>query len=140
MNVLSVTPEQALEAASAEMWGKFDVADRDCCRTAGWAFERLFGVNPVVDATYTSRLGALRYLRRYGGADQCHDTLARQAGLVACEAVPGVIGSVDVDARVNPLPWALGICIQNDEWAVMGAMGLNIIRSTARCWGRPEWG
>ncbi|MEL7299379.1 MAG: hypothetical protein AAFM92_03255 [Pseudomonadota bacterium] len=135
--VKTTTPERALAAAAAEMFGAFDVAGKDCCRTAGAAFEALWGVNPVVGADYTTHLGALRFLRRYGGADACHDALASRAGLVACEPGPGVIGAVRVPEGTSPLPWALGVHIQGEEWAVMGYSGLNIVRGPARAWGLP---
>ncbi|MGC1497283.1 MAG: hypothetical protein WA790_15850 [Sulfitobacter sp.] len=135
MTIKFCTPDKAFDAASLEMFGAFDVADKDCCRTAGRAFHRLWGVNPVVGANYTSQLGALRFLRSYGGAERCHEALAARAGLVPCDALPGVIGAVEVD--FGPMPWALGLCIQTDEWAVMGMNGLHVVKSTAKSWGLP---
>lgn len=122
----------------AEMYGPHDVAARDCCRTAGWAFARLFGVNPVIDATYKTNFGALRYLAARGGAQACHDTLATAAGLVPCHAASGVIGSVL--SEKSPFGWVLAINITGSDWATMGPKGLCIIPSAnARSWGVP-WG
>jgi Domain of unknown function (DUF6950) len=137
MKVKHTTPDQALAVALAEMTGPFDVASRDCCRAAGWAFECLWGVNPVVGADYTSHRGALRFLARFGGVTACHETLAARSGLVACDPLPGVIGSIKTPAGSSPLPWALGLCIRPGEWAVMGAQGMTILQGPARAWGVP---
>lgn len=139
MIVKTVSPEHALAAADAEMFGVFDVAHRDCCRTAGWAFERLFDVNPVVDADYTSHLGALKFLRKFGKDEACHDFLATRSGLIPCQPTPGVIGAVNVPLGQSGLPWVLGINIQADQWATMGPKGLCIVNADARCWGVPLW-
>lgn len=137
--VKQTTSEAALEACIAEMRGAFDVADRDCCRTAGWAFERLWGVNPVVGADYTSHRGALRFLRRFGGTEACHDALAKQAGLIECAPQAGVIGSIKTKAGCSPLSWVLAINIDGNEWATMGPNGLCVVKSSGRSWGVPEW-
>ncbi len=136
MAVKSVLPEQALAACVSEMYGPHNVAFRDCCRTSGWAFERLFGVNPVTNATYKTNWGALRYLARFGGAEECHDALAKAAGLVECQPVSGVIGSVRTEN--GPFGWVLAINIQRNEWATMGPSGLCVLLSDdARAWGVP---
>ncbi len=122
----------------AEMHGPHDVAGRDCCRTAGWVFERLFGVNPVTNAHYKTNWGALRYLARFGGAEKCHDALAMAAGLVLCEPRSGVIGSIEVPKEASPFGWVLGINIQGNEWATKGPIGLCVVPNDAvRAWGIP---
>lgn len=137
--VQHVTPAAALDACIVEMIGPHDVAHRDCCRTAGWAFERLFGVNPVTNATYRTHFGALRYLARFGGAEACHDALAQAAGLVPCVPVPGVIGSVPVSTDQSRFGWVLSINVRAGEWATMGPQGLFILPcDDARAWGVPD--
>jgi hypothetical protein len=136
VTVRSVSPDAALAACMAEMFGPHDVAGRDCCRTAGWAFERLFGVNPVTNANYKTNWGALRYLARFGGAEACHDALALAAGLVPCAPCSGVIGSIAVPVEASPFGWVLGINIQGNEWATKGPNGLCVLpHDCARAWG-----
>lgn len=135
--IKSTTPGHVLRIAAEEMCGVFDVAGKDCCRTAGAVFEALWGVNPVVGADYTTHRGALRFLRKYGGAEACQDTLAHKAGLVPCDPAPGVIGAVEIPEGTSPLPWALGVHVNGEEWAVMGYTGLNIVRGPSRAWGLP---
>ncbi len=135
MMVRSCSPSAAFDAASAEMVPPFDVAGRDCCRTAGLAFARLWGVNPVAGARYRSHAEARAFVRSFGGAAACHGALAQAAGLIEAPAAPGLIGSIAVDGQ--PLPWVLGLCVAPDEWAVMGEAGMLVITGDARAWGVP---
>jgi len=135
MRVRTCVPAQALDAAAAEMVPPFDVAHRDCCRTAGWAFARLWGVDPVFGAAYRSHAQARAFLRSFGGAEACHAALAARAGLVPAAPAPGLIGSISVPGQ--PYPWLLALCIRPGEWAAQGREGMTIVTAEGCAWGVP---
>ena len=135
VKVLSVSPDEAMNAAVGFMSGEFDRKVSDCWRSASAAFKDLFGVDPMGPHSYATLSEAKRVIREGGGRDAYCAMLARRAGLVEAEPAAGLIGIVKTGG--HEFNWSGGICIRPDLWAVKSKAGVSFMREYVTCWGVP---
>ena len=136
MVVLTVTPDEAMNAAVEAMSGEFRRKGADCWRTASNAFQALFGVDPMGPHNYGTLAEAKAVIRNGGGRDAYCAMLAQRAGLIEAEQASGLIGIVKTDGQ--EFGWSGGLCIAPNVWAVKNGRGVSFLSDCIKCWGVPN--
>jgi hypothetical protein len=104
----------------------------DCCTSACNVFAALWGVDPMqpLRGRYSSRAGAFRLIRAWGGWDAMTQRLALDAGLRRGPATPGALGLLGTGRDRT-----LAICTAPGIWAGRIDGGFRQIRAEVAAWG-----